>query len=108
MTNIDDAWKQEQDIVDRYTKLWEPRHDLRVHALGCDRSVRLALGKLRLDYPTKTALKYDWTATTRNVITMRELGTALLEACDFVEESNPTWAASMRRHRAEPLVIKNR
>jgi len=84
-----DAWKQEYELIKKYSTSVDVRPDLRVVALGCDRVVQFSLA-----YPPDEHGMRRWHTTTRNVGTMRELAHALLEACDFVERANPTWAAS--------------
>lgn len=87
-----DAWKQYVDLLEQFTIEEEVRPDLVVRGLAWDRSVEFTL--IETDY---TKDEFDLTrrryhSTTRNVKTMRELAKALLEACDFVEETNPVWA----------------
>lgn len=93
-----DAWKQHHDLLERFTRRFEPRNDLAVVAHACDRSVELSLGTPRNG---RSLLRYNWHSTKRNVRTMRELAEALLAACDFVEEMNPTWAL----HLTEPVDV---
>lgn len=96
-----DAWEQHHDLVERYTKEWEPRPDLRVDAYGLDRSVRVSVGNLRdSQSPLSKLGRYDWHSSgQRNVSTMRELAESILAACDFVEGCNPQWAARGDRWR---------
>lgn len=35
----EDAWKQYQDLLERFTEKWQPRRDLRVYAYAWDRCV---------------------------------------------------------------------
>src|SRR5258708_6177238 len=85
-----DAWRQEYELLGRFTKEWEVRHDLRVVGLACERTVRLdvAFGE-----NPKFSMMPNWHYNQRNVSTMRELANALLAACDFVDQSNPVWAS---------------
>lgn len=86
-----DAWKQAHDLFERYTKAVKPRPDIEIVAHACDRGVELRVGELLLR--PDVIHKYDWSSTgRRNVDTMREVAEAILDACDFVEQSNPTWA----------------
>lgn len=84
-----DAWRQEYELHEKYTKEWEVRSNLKVVGLACDRTVRLdtVMGK-----SPKFPNMPNWHWNERNVGTMRELAYALLDACDFVEQSNPVWA----------------
>jgi hypothetical protein len=93
-----DAWKQEHDLHEKFTKEWDVRPDLSVVALACDRTVRFDL-RYSDDGPLKMG---RWHSTQRNVGTMRELANALLDACDFVEASNPKWTA----RKGEPDAIE--
>lgn len=91
-----DAWKQKHDLLDKYTITTDVRNDLRVMALACDRNVVVAIAKV--DYTKATFEKgyLAWQSSgPRNVSTMREFANAILEACDFVDASNPTWAAGV-------------
>lgn len=87
----DDAWKQHLDLLDTFTQSAEVRKDLRVTAHATDRAVELIV------YYPSTGKRFEMpryhTTGPRNVGTMRELANAILAACDFVDESNPTWAA---------------
>ena len=85
-----DAWKQYHDLLNQFTQTTEVRSDITVMGHACDRSVELVLEK-----PSRTGTsKMDYLSTgKRNVGTMRELGEALLAACDFVEANNPVWAS---------------
>lgn len=85
---VDDAWKQVADLQEKYSQDYEVRPDLLVQALGVDRNVRLTLFGERDGEFGQRSFK----ETQRNVKTMRELAYALLDACAFVEQSNPTWA----------------
>ena len=87
---MDDAWKQMQDLVDRYSQDWEVRRDIRVVALACERGVRL---EIAAGPPDDLGMRHWADTGKRNVSTMRELAQALLDACDFVDEANPTWAS---------------
>ena len=94
MAKAKDAWKQVSDLYSKYTKRWHVRPDLRVTAKAADRCVEFSLGKYQRS-PMFGHMTWDFSAdrtTTRNVGTMRELAYVLLAACDFVEESNPSWA----------------
>lgn len=87
-----DAWKQLDDLYERFTRAIDVRPDLKVEAFGCERSVRFTWSeydhtKDKLDPRHKRSH-----STERNVSTMRELAEALLLACDFVEHVNPVWA----------------
>lgn len=98
-----DAWRQHDELLDRFTKEWEVRPDLVVTAYACDRSVQFSL--IEID-PTKDRFdlqREHHHTTQRSVSTMQELAEALLAACDFVEESNPTWAEDGRRLRGEVI-----
>lgn len=88
-----DAWKKSDAVRRLNTKTWELRADIRVDAMGTERGVRLTLSE---DIPGRTGMgvgskRYIDTGA-RNISTMRELAQAILDACDFVEEKNPTWA----------------
>jgi hypothetical protein len=98
--NLKDAWKQKNDLLAKYTKEWKVRSDLVVTAIAWDRGVRLEVG--RFDSPKLDPSRRDgkplvgprnYAITNRNVTTMRELAQALMDACDFVVESNPEWAS---------------
>lgn len=71
----DDAWKQLHDLEEKYTRVWEFRPDLDVVAVGTERCVVL-------------------NGVPHNVGTVREYVAVLVEACDFVDKANPTWAKS--------------
>ena len=91
-----DAWKQQDDLLRRFTKEWKVRADLRVTAHATERGVELEVGELREDYRGSLDIRgrFIWHSTDkRNVSTMRELANTLLAACDFVDESNPKWAS---------------
>lgn len=84
-----DAWKIYHDLLVKYTLKIEVRSDIKVYGHATDRSVELIL----IDYQSdKLKIKTKSTGK-RNIATMRELATALNEACDFVEEQNPKWAS---------------
>lgn len=90
-----DAWEQVHRLWEEYTKDWQVRPDLKVTALGTDRTVRLAVGRdpmYSLD-PHPNPVERQFAVTDRNVNTMRELAEALLAACDFVDAANPEWAS---------------
>lgn len=87
----DDAWKQHFDLLEQFTQSREVRPDLKVIAHACDRTVSLHLGTPNDSH--RSLIRYHWKSTQRNVRTMRELAHALLDACDFVEASNPVWAS---------------
>lgn len=87
-----DAWKQLDDLEEKYTKEVEVRPDLVVTALGLERGVMFTLLETDHDYDTLDKRHYRHHSTQRNVSTMRELAQALLDACDFVEQANPKWA----------------
>jgi hypothetical protein len=94
--NLKDAWKQKDDLIKKYTKEWQVRPDLLVTALAWDRGVQLEVGKFespKLSPRGKPYRRPNYAITNRNVTTMRELAQALLDACDFVIESNPEWAS---------------
>jgi hypothetical protein len=78
-----DSWEKADAVRRLSTKTYEIRHDIRVEAHGVERGVRVIL-------------KGDVDTGPRNVSTMRELALAILDACDFVEEKNPRWAARRR------------
>lgn len=82
-----DAWRQQHELLEKFTTMVDVRADLRVTALACERTVRFSLG-----CPPNEHGRRHWHETQRNVGTMRELAKALNEACDFVEMSNPVWA----------------
>lgn len=90
----DDAWKQYSDLFSRFYTSVKVREDLIVEALGVERTVRFTL---KTDNPNaRGPFSIDrWFrhSTQRNVSTMRELAQALLDACDFVDASNPQWAS---------------
>lgn len=77
-----DAWKIYHDLLEKYTLKTEVRSDIKVYGHAIDRSVELI--------KTKSTGK-------RNIATMRELASALNEACDFVEEQNPKWASIIKK-----------
>jgi hypothetical protein len=90
-----DAWKQFGDLKSKFTKVFQPKKDLKVTALAHERCVKFELGywpqpSRKNLFTGKPSMYYH--QTTRNVITMRELAQALLDACDFVDASNPEWA----------------
>ncbi len=92
---MDDAWKRMDDLRRECTKTYTVRPDLLIKALACDRTVRFTLVKRDSDdklYYRSPDGERHYYSTERNVGTMRELAHALLEACDFVEGLNPTWA----------------
>lgn len=97
-----DAWLQHHELLKKFTIITDIRSDLRVKAHACDRSVELVLIQ---DNPNhdgrgfKGAKLYHSTGH-RNVGTLRELANAILEACDFVDASNPKWAADGEAWRA--------
>lgn len=91
----DDAWKQHDDLIRKYTDRTKIRPDIEVVARAVDRGVEVRIGRRNpqatssYDFP-----QYLWQSTgKRNVSTMRELAAAITAACDFVDESNPTWAS---------------
>lgn len=91
-----DAWQRLNELLERFIKEWDVRPDLSVTAHACDRSVEFQIGEARVDHhgPLDVRDKFIWhSAGRRNVSTMRELAQALLDACDFVDASNPEWAA---------------
>lgn len=90
----DDAWKQHHDLMEKFTREFKPRADLRVVGQAAYRTVVVGIGEsTKLTGTAKEMHPYDWHETTRNVSTMRELAEAILAACDFVEQSNPVWAS---------------
>lgn len=98
----DDAWKQFNDLWRSFTKHCKVRDDLRVTALGHDRTVRLVVGESpKFRPPGSPPPVTTYSEVQRNVSTMRKLGQALIEACDYVDSVNPTWAAQRDRCRAE-------
>lgn len=90
-----DAWLQHDELLNKYTMEWEVRDDLHVVALACDRTVRF---DLRHAPPKDEWGMGSWYSTQRNVGTMRELAAAIIEACDFVDASNPQWAMKAGPH----------
>ena len=72
-----DAWYVHRKLLELYTKTFKPRNDITVVARGCHRSVELELD--------------SFLGRSHNIGTMRELAQALIDACDFVEASNPKW-----------------
>lgn len=92
MTPEPDAWKQLSDLQDRFTRTWEIRHDLEVVALAHKRNVRLVMGDYTPAALDPAGIERGF-ITDRNVSTMREFALAILDACHFVEESNPRWAS---------------
>jgi hypothetical protein len=92
-----DAWKKEHKLLEKYTRSTEVRKDIEVIARGCARGVELILWDMPKG-PFDVKRNYKSTGK-RNVSTMRELAEALLEACDFVEKSNPEWA----KHLPSPV-----
>lgn len=98
-----DAWKQHYDLLDKFTQDWKPRPDLLVQALAWDRTVRLSLRGERVG--PGTVGPYSWKSTQRNISTMRELARDILAACDFVEQSNPTWTEKGKGLHG-PIVIR--
>lgn len=89
---MSDAWEQLYDLQKKYTKEVEVRHDLLVVALGLERAVMLTLVETDHDKDALDKRRHRYHSTQRNVSTMRELAQALLDACDFVDQSNPVWA----------------
>ena len=87
----DDAWRKSDVVFRENTKEWKVRADLRVEALGTERSVRLTMIKERPGARSSLEPKQHH-FTERNLLTMRELAQALLDACDYVESVNPCWA----------------
>jgi hypothetical protein len=94
-----DAWKIAHDLRHANTKEWEVRPDLKVTARGLDRLVDLAVGNER--HPSFSDISWPIHVRTANVITMRELAYALLDAADYVEECNPSWAAGVPKTREQ-------
>lgn len=88
----DDAWKQHNDLVNKFTARWAVRNDLVVTAKAYDRSVELSVSEY---IDSDLTLNKKWHVTRRNVGTMRELAQALEDACDFVEKHNPEWAKNL-------------
>lgn len=88
-----DAWKKYYDLLDEYTRSYEVRADIEVTALAWDRGVEVTLRE-KID-ANKFGREWDEISTgKRNVSTMREFANAILEACDFVDDSNPGWASN--------------
>lgn len=87
-----DAWLQEHELHERFSKEWSVRPDLEVTALACGRAVRFTLIESDPSVDRLDKRHKEYHSTTRSVATMRELAEALLAACDFVEHSNPRWA----------------
>lgn len=83
-----DAWKLKSELEESFTLTLKPRGDLKAEGFGTDRCVKLTLRKENPSYGPPTYL-----STTRNVSTMRELAAAIIEACDYVDSVNPTWAS---------------
>lgn len=93
MTYENDAWKLHDELLRKYTKVWQPRQDLKITAVAWDRGVELEIGEKAKERDSLGDIRFIWhSAGKRNVRTMREVAYALLEAADFVEESNPGWA----------------
>lgn len=88
-----DAWQQLDDLQEKYTREVDVRHDLLVTALGLERGVKLTLMETNYNKAPLDKDRYRYHSTQRNVSTMRELAQALLDACDFVDQSNPVWAS---------------
>lgn len=89
-----DAWEQLHDLLKGFTEETSVRHDIRVVARACDRGVELQIAKFDYTKDQFDPRRTSWQSTRpRNISTMRELAQALLDACDFVEQSNPEWAA---------------
>lgn len=89
-----DAWKQFQELLEKYTMRLKVRKDIEVVARATDRGVELILWSSTHE-GMMTKRSYQTTGP-RNVVTMRELADALNAACDFVEDSNPEWAKHNR------------
>lgn len=84
-----DAWQQYYNLQNKYSTRVEVRRDLIVEALGLERAVRFTLVKEPLPGVLELPKFHN---TQRNASTMRELGQALIDAADYVEEVNPKWA----------------
>ncbi len=99
-----DAWEQLATLVNRFTTRTQVREDIEVVARATERGVELILW----DLPKKPfGLKTDYSTThKRNVSTMRELAQAIIDACDFVDESNPEWAERAEASRDEIWEIR--
>ena len=83
-----DAWQKHDDLVKSLTKVIETRPDITVIGNGWDRSVYLGFDS-----------SADFTFRPHNVRTMRKLAKALNDACDYVEEVNPKWAAVFEKDK---------
>lgn len=93
----DDAWKQYDALLEKFTQAVDVRSNIRVIARATDRGVELVVSKedwSKVNPMTRIAPMETSTSTgSRNVSTMRELAQALMDACDFVDEANPLWAS---------------
>lgn len=93
----DDAWKQYDALLKKFTQIVDVRSNIQVIARATDRGVELVVSKedySKVNPITQIAPRKTYTSTgSRNVSTMRELAQALMDACDFVDEANPIWAS---------------
>lgn len=97
-----DAWEQFQDLRKKFTQEVEVRKDIVVTARALDRGVELRLRDK--DWHDKGPVGHSIATGPRNIKTMRELAQAILDACDFVESSNPEWASRIQ-DTTDPFVI---
>lgn len=88
-TDTPDAYQQLIAIQQKFIKNWKTRPDLEVTALAHERGIKV--------YTTDRR---------HNVSTMREFAQSILEACDFVEESNPDWAKVAAKTRGQKIVVQ--
>jgi hypothetical protein len=88
-------------LWNKYQRYFKIRKDLKVTANGTARTVTLSTCR---GNPSDPGDLHLWHYNTRNIVTMRELGQALLDACDFVEASNPEWAG--RASTLHPTPVK--
>lgn len=88
-----DAWKQMDELLERYTKRTDVRPDITVVAHATQRGVELIVW----DDPALNPLSKRGYKSTgkRNVGALRELAQAINDACDFVQQSNPEWAEGL-------------
>lgn len=105
-TTEPDAWVQLYELRERFTLKAEIRADLRVTAHACSRAVEVAIAEIDGTKDRWAMDRIRWQSSgPRNVGTMRELAQALLDACDFVDQSNPEWAERNDRWKSEPTTI---
>jgi hypothetical protein len=81
-------------LVERFTTETEVRSDIVVQAQACERAIKVTL--IEADYskgPLDKGRRQYHSTGLRNVSTMRDLAQAILDACDFVDASNPAWSS---------------